>query len=307
MMFPLVGNSKVAASINAAISEKRIPHAIIIEGDAGTGKRTFAKFIAKSALCENDNAPCGMCKNCTLLENNSHPDISYIRPEESKKNISVDQVRLLRKDAFIKPHISSKRVFIIEKAQTLNEQAQNALLKILEEPPSSVIFILVCENKSAFLNTITSRCVAFHLTTPSKEEAAEYILGVTKADTEEINDSLAKTGNNIGKALTLLKGKNDNKLENAASLFLDYMQKGDAWNMLLCVKPFEKNRNDAAEFIFVLKKMVFENIKANKNAKAMLEFFESLTELEKSLITNINLNLFFASVTLEAEKIISKH
>ena len=112
------------------------------------------------------------CKNAA---NHNHPDIIKIAPLEGKKNIAVSQVRELKSDAYIKPHMSQKKVFIIDYADTLNEQSQNALLKVLEEPPENVIFILIAETKASFLETIISRCVVLTLSTPERQTAVEYL------------------------------------------------------------------------------------------------------------------------------------
>ena len=120
MSFPLVGNQKIALAITNALKENRLPHAILIEGDKGLGRHTLAFYLAKAAVCSEDNRPCGICRDCKAV--NSHPDITITAPEEKKKNISVAQIRTLKTEAFIKPHQAKKRVFIIDFADLIIRQ-----------------------------------------------------------------------------------------------------------------------------------------------------------------------------------------
>ena len=101
MSFPLVGNSKIALAIGNALREKRLPHAILIEGDVGSGRHTLSRYLSAAAVCSGDNVPCGECRNCELHKSDSHPDIMVTMPEDGKKNIAVSQIRALRNEAYI--------------------------------------------------------------------------------------------------------------------------------------------------------------------------------------------------------------
>ncbi len=304
MSFPLVGNSKINSSITNALKENRLPHAILIEGDKGNGKHTLAYYLASFAVCSGENAPCRNCRNCNLKIN--HPDIAIIAPEENKKNITVAQVRELKSEAYIKPHMAKRRVFIIDCADTLNEQSQNALLKVLEEPPESVLFILITESKAALLETIISRCIVLTLSTPEKNEALGYIKSVTDFEEKEILEALENSKNNIGKALDLLSGKEDSKTFAAAKEFLDFFLKDDTFGMLTVTSQFEKNRIDADSFFKDLKYCIAENLRNKPHSyfsNSLSRFYSLVCELEKSLITNINLSLLFCTLTSSAEQI----
>ena len=184
MIFPLVSNKRIKSSIEALISSSRLPHAIIIEGDLGTGKRTLAKFLAKASVCDEAERPCGACRNCHLAEIGSHPDIEVVSPEEKKVSITKDQIEALRTIAYHSAHTAKRRVFIIEQANTMNPASQNKLLKVLEEPPSDVVFILITPSAEALLETVVSRCLVLSLFTPTFEEALEYLTVVTQ---DELN------------------------------------------------------------------------------------------------------------------------
>ncbi len=308
MSFPLIGNAKIKQSVENCLRENRLPHAILIEGDKGNGRHTLAKYIASSAVCSGETVPCGECKNCVMAEGGNHPDIVVIAPEEGKKNISVAQVRDVKNDAYIKPHMAQKKVFIIDYADTLNDQSQNALLKVLEEPPVAVTFILIAETKASFLETIISRCVVLTLSTPEKQLATEYILSKTDFSRIDVEEALEISQNNVGKALMLLAGKGDTEVSAAAKEFLECMLRSDSWGMLNATAKAEKNRLQADLFFKDLKRVVALNIKqnyANSSAVLLSRFYSEVCELEKSLISNINLGLLFCALVSKAEKIIN--
>ncbi len=303
MIFPLAGNDKIRLSVGGFVAEKRIPHAIIIEGDAGTGRHTLAKFLSLSVLCDGKDAPCGSCKNCNLINSASHPDVSVISPQDNKKNISVSQVRELKEEAYIKPHQANKRVFIIDCADSMNPQSQNALLKVLEEPPQTVMFILIVESKSALLDTIISRCVVLSLTAPEFSIGFDYIKSKTDKDGDLIKQALESSQNNIGKALEILSGSLGTKTEVAANEFLEAMLKADSLSLLSVLSQFEKNRVETDKFIKDLKYLIAGKIRKDTNsffAKPLTAFYNCLREYEQSLSTNINLNLLFCSMTCKA-------
>lgn len=305
MSFPLVGNSKIKLSLTNSIKEKRLPHAIIIEGDSGTGRHRLSDFIAAAAVCVGDAAPCGSCSGCHLAATRNHPDIITVSPEEGKKSIAVSQIRTLRAEAFIKPHTANCRVFIIDFADTMNEQSQNALLKVLEEPPSAVVFMLICESKAALLDTIISRCVALSLSTPEKQAAKEYLLDTTDYTADNIDLALDSTQNNIGNALKLLSGEGDTKTVSAAKDFLRFMLERNLWGMLESCAVAEKNRIEADRFFKDLKYQTACRLKERSSsfeAKALSRLYSILCELEKSLASNINLGLLTATLVCRASE-----
>ena len=305
MSFPLCGNTKIKLATENAIKENRLPHAILIEGDKGTGRHTLAFYLASATVCGGENPPCGACRECAMGQN--HPDITVVKPEEGKKNIAVSQIRNLKADAYIKPHQAKRRVFIIDFADTLNEQSQNAILKVLEEPPQTASFILIAESKASLIETVLSRCVILSLTAPQTDVAAEYIKGCTDYSAHDILSALKTAENNIGTALGILSGASASKTKSAAEEFLKSFLKSDSFGMLTSVAEIEKSRIDADMFLKDLKILSAKELRENKEsykAAYLLRLYELVRELQESLVTNINLTLLFCTLTSRAEAII---
>lgn len=309
MNFPLAGNVRVKEAVTSMISLHRIPHAILIDGDKGTGRHTLARYIAQAAVCGKENAPCGECRNCRVSESGAHPDITFISPEEGKKFINVGQVRTLRAEAFVKPHMSERRVFIINTAETMNESAQNAFLKVLEEPPEGVVFILVSLSASELLETVVSRCTRLSLAPPDIDTAVRYISENTDYGRELIAAAAEETGGNIGAALRMLSDGGGDKSDTAEK-FIDFMLAGDQAKMLAITADIEKSRIDSELFIKELKAGITRRIRKSDmtgdTAAKLSEFYYSLSEFEASLATNINLGLLFCAAVCRAAEIYSR-
>lgn len=295
MSFLFAGNSRIVNSVLQFAAQKQFPHAIIIDGNKGTGRHTIAKFIAQAAVCDAQNSPCDNCKACNMAISSNHPDIIWISSEDNKKNISVNQIREVRSSAFIKPHMNASKVFIIEKADSMNDQAQNAFLKILEEPPQKVIFILLCENSSSLLPTVLSRCVTLTLTPPETADAADFIRQTTDYSVEDILSALQKSRNNIGAALSLLN--NSDSFSDISARFLDLvLQNKSTLDLLKEIYPLEKDRVKVQSFIAELKALISDRIiekrQNSRHLSRLIKIYDIICELEPLLITNINLSLF---------------
>lgn len=155
--------------ISHAIKTASFPHSVIFEGSDEATRLLAAKETAMALLCTGERKPCGACRSCKKAESGNHPDIYIFQKDEGAIAIKVDDIRLLKEKAMLLPNDGEKSVFIIAEAQNMNPQAQNALLKIFEEPASHVCFILTCPSKSALLETIVSRAASFLLSQDASE------------------------------------------------------------------------------------------------------------------------------------------
>ena len=267
MIFPCE-NSRIKTSVESFIASRRIPHAIMIEGENSESNLELALYIATAAVCESVAAPCGECRNCHLAEVGTHPDVARITTLDGKKNLSVDQIRELRAEAFVKPHLASHRVFIIEDACKMNPQAQNALLKVLEEPPKNVVFILLVPSKTMLLDTIISRCVL----------------------------------------LSLLNAKrSDSEYTETANKFIDLLLSGSEYEMLTLLAPLEKNRAEVEAFFNTLSLCVADKIKkGTSHARALDKLFIDIKYYLDLLATNINLSLLISLAVRRSKGLLDK-
>ena len=146
-------------SVRAGVSS----HAYIFEGDAGLGIQSSAKLFAAALTCVNkSNAPCGSCPSCIQAGADTNPDIIYVEKPKDRKTIGVEPIRTVNDDAAVRPFSSARKVYIINEGDILTAEAQNALLKTLEEPPEYAVFIIIVENSSVLLPTVLSRSVLIH-------------------------------------------------------------------------------------------------------------------------------------------------
>ena len=302
MMFPLVGVDRIKTAAEGMIAANKIPHAILIEGDSGMGKSTLARFICNAAVCSGTPAPCGTCDDCRLTASENHPDIVFVTPEKDRKTISVNSIRQIVDEAYVLPQKSNKKVFIIDPADIMTVSAQNALLKILEEPPASVVFILTAFSKNDLLNTIVSRCTVFTLTPPEEYAAREYVLSETKRGEEEVSEALKKAHGSIGTALNILRKKSASKAGDLANTFFDTLKKGNSYELLKLLFALEKDRANALEFYNELEVIVALNMRSCSSATLVRRYekIRSVIAEHKNLIKqNTNLSLLLSSLVME--------
>lgn len=159
-------------------SGARLPHAMLISGPAGLGKTEFACRLAVSLLCPAPKAggePCGQCKSCRLYKANSHPDFRVVQPEDDSSFIVVNQVRAVIQYASLRAHTSARKVIVLAPAEAMNINASNSLLKILEEPPSNSVLLLVSSAPQSLSATIRSRCAHFKISPPAENDAIDWL------------------------------------------------------------------------------------------------------------------------------------
>lgn len=196
------------------LAADRLAHALLVGGERGVGKRAFADALATLLVCERVSADsdgaCGQCRQCLLVAGQSHPDVRVYAPEKSKM-IRIDQVRALSAFAVASPQVARRKVVVVDRADQLNINSANALLKTLEEPSADTLLILLQENGRPILPTIRSRCQALGLPVPSPQQALQWL---------QAHDDGSHTHDQQALALRLAGGAPRLALEHLGSGFL---------------------------------------------------------------------------------------
>ena len=284
----IIGEDGVKAHLKAALAEKKISHAYIIAGEEGSGKMMLAERFAAALQCDSDGErPCGFCLNCMQSESHNHPDIIYVSHE--KKNITVDDIRVqLVNDVGIMPYSGQYKVYIVDDAEKMNEAAQNALLKTLEEPPEYAVILLLATNTGAFLQTILSRCVILDMKPVSTKQIQEYLM-----EKKDLPDYAAKLCASfscgcIGKALryagdeSFIKSK-DNVVNLVANV--DRMRQTEISAALATIE--NKDNKAAVDDCFDLMNMWYRDVlvyKATKNSGRIIfsEHLQTIKEIAEN-------------------------
>lgn len=238
------GNTPLVEQLRRSAASGRSSHAYLFLGGAGAGKRLIANTFAKALQCEGEKRPCDSCKSCHAFNHGNHPDVIYFQPLKNGKTYTIEDVReQLLETVDLKPFQYEKKIYIIEKADTLNIQSQNALLKTLEEPPAHAVFLLLAERAEAFLPTILSRVVVMKIRPLSAETIADYLMQAGHLAEESHILSVYAQGR-IGQALELVEdeGFREMRQDILGKLeALPSMSEGDAY---LLAKDFEVYKND---------------------------------------------------------------
>lgn len=179
------------AALRDLIAQDRLSHAWLLLGGTAEMRRKAAEDVAAALMCDAEKErPCEVCPQCRKLRKGIHPDLITLLRNPEKREITVDQVRTLRQEAWVLPNEAKRKVFLIPEADTLNVSAQNALLKVLEEPPATAAFLLLGENPGAFLPTVRSRCVTLNLA-PGAEELSDSPVAAALCEAWLKGDALA--------------------------------------------------------------------------------------------------------------------
>ena len=195
----IIGNTEVKEYLEKIVKSNNVLHSYLFLGTEGIGKKEIAKEFAKKILCDTKDDDC-TCKSCVCFDSNNHPDLYIIDYEN--QSIKIEEIRKLTEKVIEKPIISNKKVYIINNAETMTKEAQNCLLKTLEEPPEFVTIILISSNENLILNTIKSRCMSIKFNNIDKELLKKYIND--NLENKNFPDNLLEYINgSIGKAIKL--------------------------------------------------------------------------------------------------------
>lgn len=248
----IVKNNAILDNVSSIIHNNKLTNSYIIEGLEGSGKTLLANYFAKALLCENFvDEPCCECVNCLNFENKSIPDIMHIR--NTKKSLSIEEVRIkILENIYIKPQIQKYKIYIIE-SDEITVQAQNSLLKTIEQPPSYAIFIFMTSKINLFLPTILSRCTLFKTQYIDSKSIYSYLTSMALPYSNEALQTVSnfETGS-IGQAIALLEKSSFTETRSELLKLITDINYADISSTVALAKHCEKYKNDIDAFYKIL-------------------------------------------------------
>ena len=237
----LLGNERLKETLSASLARGHISHFYLISGPKGSGKHTLAKLLSAAILCEKSGKPCGTCGPCRKVMGGSHPDFITVEDPEHKTT-AVKIVRQFREDVFIRPNESAHKIYLFP--QELGIEGQNALLKILEEPPAYGVFILLTDNPEKLLPTVRSRCTELKLLAlPEKILHRQLRMDFPEASGDDIASAMARSGGFLGQAREILK--DGDAVPPQTESFVRCFAERNTLGLTQTLVPMEKWKRDA--------------------------------------------------------------
>lgn len=314
-----IGNEKLKEQLRYMMATGHFPHAVLLEGETGIGKRTLAHDIALNLFCRGEGEkPCGHCAQCSKVEKGIHPDIYEYTAPDRVKAFHIDRVREVKRDAFMRPNEADWRIFILGNCQSMSAEAQNALLKILEEPPTYALFLLTATNKSAMLETVLSRCVVLSLEGVPAAQGADYVCAqMPSVSHEEALHACEVWGGNLGKAMESLSDGRLSKVNQLANGMAEALLSGSEYRLLKTCSEFRWDRELLAQTLTLFKTVLrdalvygsseplsgnaamAEQLAATYSRAKLMRMVEAMDRLQQLTLVNANMQLMMTRVCTE--------
>lgn len=311
----VVGHKDIINYIRNAVREDKVSHAYILNGERGAGKKMLANLFAATLLCEKGGPdPCNECHSCRQAESGNHPDIIKVT-HEKPNSISVDDIReQVNNTIMIKPYQGPYKVYIIPQADMMTPQAQNALLKTIEEPPEYAVIMLLTENADTLLPTINSRCVMLKLRNIKDTLIKKYLMETMQVPDYKADMCTAFARGNMGRAIMLANSEHFNEIRDEAVQLLKYINEMELSEIVQAVSritAYKLEINDYLDIIMIwyrdvllykatkdMDKVVFKDQikyikeRAKRSSYEGIELIiESLEKAKARLKANVNFDL----------------
>lgn len=249
----IIGQEQLKAHLQGALETKKVSHAYIVNGEKSSGKEFIARIFAMALQCEQGGIePCGQCRSCRQALSGNQPDIIYVN-HEKPNTISVDDIRAqVNNDVAIKPYSSRYKVYIINEAEKMTPQAQNAILKTLEEPPEYAVLLLLVSNVSTLLPTILSRCVLLNMKPVRDALVKKYLMEQLQIPDYKADVCVAFARGNVGKAKALASSEEFENVKNEALGLLKYLQDMEIPEIVTAVKKAGEYKLEVNDYLDIL-------------------------------------------------------
>lgn len=287
----IIGNENIKELLQNSIKTNNLVHSYMFVGPDGIGKKLFADAFAKMILCEEHNSSCNECNSCILFSSQNHPDFMVIDAENSKE-IKIAQVRFLQEKIAEKPVVSSKKVYIINNADLMNTEAQNCLLKTLEEPPEYAVIILVLSNESKLLNTIKSRCTKITFNRLTNDELLKYA-NINKID---INSHLLSICE--GSISRLIQLKDNLSVYNDLDLIINNLANSDIVDIWNNAEILYKSKDEIMDFLNYFNITFLDKLR-NTNDEKYINIIKIVEKTKNRLSANANYDMSVDNLLLQ--------
>lgn len=279
----VIGQEQMTQNLENALKHKKISHAYLFQGERLSGKRMIADIFARALQCEGDgDRPCNQCRSCRQAINGNHPDIIYV--EHDKPNvISVDNIRTqINGDIAIKPYSSAYKIYIMDEAEKMNTQAQNALLKTLEEPPEYAVIMLLSTRAEAMLPTILSRCVALNTKPVSDDKIKHFLMEKVQVPDYRASICASFARGNVGRAIQLASNEDFDKMKAEVLGNLKSIFEMEVNQMAAAAKKMTEEKYEVEDyldlcFIWYRDVLLYKACKDRKH----LVFLEEIRDIER--------------------------
>jgi DNA polymerase III subunit delta' len=266
----ITGNKRVVEYFERALKRQNLGHAYLFSGPSGVGKSTLARTVCKILLCKNPqpDGPCDACVSCHKFESGNHPDFHYYEPDGLY--FKIDQVRQIIHIASLKPVESAWKTFLLESVHYMREEAANAFLKVLEEPPGQTIFFLISEGMEVLLPTIRSRCQIFEFQPLQPEEIQHWLVQNKQLSNEEAIHLSLSTHGSLGKALDA-NADDYREIRDRVLLALEIAILPKSYYTLVdAIRAITVDRTEMAERLLILEELSRDLILLKSSASARL-------------------------------------
>lgn len=250
----IVGQEQLKEHLENALTTNKVSHAYIINGERSAGKEFIAKTFAMALQCENRQGiePCQECHSCRQALSGNHPDIIFIT-HEKPNTISVDDIRSqINGDVAIKPYSSPRKIYIMNEGEKMTVQAQNALLKTLEEPPEYAVILILTTNANSLLPTILSRCVVLNMKPVRDEQIKRFLMESMEVPSYKADICTAFARGNLGKARMLAKSEEFDKVKDEAITLLKYIGEMEINEIVAAIKKINEYKFDVNDYLDIL-------------------------------------------------------
>ena len=311
----LYGNSTLKRTLRGFAQRRAFPNSLTVSGAEGSGKTTVATLIAMAIACEGEKRPCGECKSCKRISQGLSPDVITVTVPKDRRTIGVDTVREIRDGAYILPNDLSCKVYIIKEAEKMTESAQNALLKVFEEGPSSAYFILVTSNPSALLTTVRSRAPELKTETFSRKELTEMLVENSKKAAEmKANDPVAfnrvlnVSGGSYGKALSLTESRSKKAIgvHERAEELIALMTDENGGELMLALISESSERERFSEVLALVQSGLRDLVSAKRGGEDFCLFASGERARELGARVSLNEILRLSDIVAEIHSSVSQ-